>query len=797
MLKKKLSCSFICVFMAVLMIALSVFSPVGAIDDTLSTEEVALNPSANNNDKIDSTLKEKMAEASPDEKIPVAIWLEDINKEELETKVEQTCGISKADVYAKQNDTILDTQLYQTIDSQNETLLRQYVDDKIEASKEQRAMKKLYNNTLRSVASELYAEHNESIVSATSIQEDDIIFLSTLTPFMLAEVEVAKIAELSANESIMSIGYYNNDEVSLPPSSESDENFSENMAAMNIDKAVERFGLTGDGVTVLMIDEDYVRNDHTNYNKVLYPENIRVIYNQNEYLTTDADEFPAKTDPENNHANHIVGALQSIASDAFIYSVKMHMYEDIEWAIENDNIDVINASINHSVDVYNKSYVAQWFDALIRNYAIAFVASAGNDYDHHSVGWPMVLSPSSGYNSISVGAYDSTTGKMKNYRYNQLNNPQYVNYKPELVAAAGDTSTGAAYVSGIVALMVEMDSFVASSPALIKAILMASCHEKALPFGDTEVQEDMYNGLTLKQGAGKVDAYKALSIVLMETYDTGHITSGNQRIKSLTFNDNNNVNVSLVWLRPNGFPYGLGPGTAQTPNTTLGAWHELTLSVENNNMNESSNVTNAGKQLVYFPVTLNSQYDVYVTKTTVSQTTVHYAYAWSTSFQKELTNAQMNGKFARNQQLSVTAQCNDETTAGVNTLNYQWQSSANGDTWSNISGATASTYTLTNQEFLKYVRCKVTPKDTSGILPYPVFATSDSMVIIYGDCNLNGSVTIQDATEIQKYVADLIDLSEDQLRASDVDGDGDVDSYDATVIRKYVASQISVFPVEQ
>ena len=795
MLRKKSLYSLISVFIAVLMIVLSALSPVGALSGTITNNDTAQKPVTNISDKIDSVLKEKMAEASPEEKIPVAIWFSDIDKEELETEVEKTCGISKRDITITQTNTIEDTQLYQAIDSKNATVLRNYVNDRIDASAEQRAMKKLYNSTLRSVASEIYTAHNESIVSSADISTEDIIFLSKLTPFMIAEVESSKITELSNNENILNMGYYNDNIVSLPSSSASDENYTENMAAMNLDKAVEKYGLTGAGVTVLMIDADYVRSDHNNYYKVLYPENIRVIYNQNEDLTTNTAILPDKAYPDDNHANHVVGALQSVASDAFIYSVKIRMYGDIEWAIENRNIDIINASISHSTDTYDNSYVAQWFDALVNAYGIALIASAGND----SVNDSRVVSPASGYNSIAIGVHNSQTGKMRNYRYNPIDDPNYVSYKPDIVAAANYTSTGAPYITAIVTMMIEMNSDIASNPELVKAILMASCHSKALPFdSSTEIQENMFDGLTMKQGAGKVDAYKVLSIVLMETYDTGTIFYGSQNVNTLSIPYDTNVNVSLVWFKDNIFPFGLGPGTPDSFNTVSATAQELTLSIANDGeFLKNSSVTNSGKQLLYFSSEADIQYDIHITKTSNNSTPVTYAYAWSTSFQKELESVQINGKIATNQQLSVIAQCNDETTASVNNLNYQWQSSSDGINWTDIGGAISATYTLTNQDFLKYICCKITPKMTSAILPFEAVAISDKKVIVYGDSNLNGLVNTKDATAVQKYLAGTIDLSEDQKRAADVDGDGDVDINDATLIQKYVASQITIFPVEQ
>lgn len=60
-------------------------------------------------------------------------------------------------------------------------------------------------------------------------------------------------------------------------------------------------------------------------------------------------------------------------------------------------------------------------------------------------------------------------------------------------------------------------------------------------------------------------------------------------------------------------------------------------------------------------------------------------------------------------------------------------------------------------------------------------------VLIYGDVNLNGEVTISDATEIQKAVAALIELSDLQTMLADVDADDAVTIKDATEIQKYIA----------
>ena len=56
-----------------------------------------------------------------------------------------------------------------------------------------------------------------------------------------------------------------------------------------------------------------------------------------------------------------------------------------------------------------------------------------------------------------------------------------------------------------------------------------------------------------------------------------------------------------------------------------------------------------------------------------------------------------------------------------------------------------------------------------------------------GDVDLDGTVTILDATAIQRYLANLEELSAEQLKMADTDGDGAVTIIDATYIQRYLA----------
>jgi alpha-amylase len=72
-------------------------------------------------------------------------------------------------------------------------------------------------------------------------------------------------------------------------------------------------------------------------------------------------------------------------------------------------------------------------------------------------------------------------------------------------------------------------------------------------------------------------------------------------------------------------------------------------------------------------------------------------------------------------------------------------------------------------------------------------ATSSGTSYLYGDVNLDGSVSIKDATAVQKYIAYNNAFNEIQLKAANVNGDSAINVKDATMIQKYAAALIKSF----
>lgn len=80
------------------------------------------------------------------------------------------------------------------------------------------------------------------------------------------------------------------------------------------------------------------------------------------------------------------------------------------------------------------------------------------------------------------------------------------------------------------------------------------------------------------------------------------------------------------------------------------------------------------------------------------------------------------------------------------------------------------------------------PVTTQPATTQPV--TEPSNRILIGDVDLNGTITISDSTEAQRYISHISTLSDDALIAADVNKDSVISVKDATMIQAYVVKLI-------
>lgn len=136
----------------------------------------------------------------------------------------------------------------------------------------------------------------------------------------------------------------------------------------------------------------------------------------------------------------------------------------------------------------------------------------------------------------------------------------------------------------------------------------------------------------------------------------------------------------------------------------------------------------------------------------------------------------------------------------------------NGDTFISltfevIGSGTASVYLDTQYLTLGYVKGNKLNQasvvnnskvcDVTGIAGFEKVSVNASTAFVgdvtLGDVNMDGDITVIDATEVQRYVAQLVAFTNDQFTAADVDHDGSITVKDATTIQKFVVNIISNF----
>ena len=83
---------------------------------------------------------------------------------------------------------------------------------------------------------------------------------------------------------------------------------------------------------------------------------------------------------------------------------------------------------------------------------------------------------------------------------------------------------------------------------------------------------------------------------------------------------------------------------------------------------------------------------------------------------------------------------------------------------------------------------------TSGIAMYntSVSAAETNTKKVLGDVNNDNVINVNDVTGIQKFIADMIDLTDNQKFVADTDGDNQLSIHDATEIQKYVVNYTTV-----
>jgi len=514
-------------------------------DTLLSTQQAALS-------KIAPEITQAFEDGA--KKVPVYIWLTDINQDSVEAEVKQKTGLTR-DTLSVSTETI-SSELAQAITDESTrgfsekttTEFNSYLERTAQARELERINTDTYISERRAVARSKIEAKNTAFVTSAEISESSIIFQSAYAPMIIAELSEYQVQMLAGRMDVELIEIYKESNI---------KSFSDDIvvgaddlidwrSSTDITKTKNAFNVSGEGVDIGIVEAYNI----THGEEFSTDRFINVLDHDNDIMESD-------TSLHEEYVTMLCAGTDGIANESTVYIVSANEYgydQAVELLIEL-NVDVINSSVGPPDVTDNYSSHERYVDYLVVTHNVIFAQAAGN-----ATGTQIVC-PGLADNVITVGGYD-------NYFSSDVQDDQMYAYvyeenggceKPDIVAPANapwdeGTSYATPYVSGSIALLLELKPSLASRPEVVKAIVLASCHRKVKPAPNDETPELIEDGLTEKQGAGAFDPYIALSIVAHETYGV-RVMAGDETEIEVSFiqprYDSAGMNVSIAWLRQN------------------------------------------------------------------------------------------------------------------------------------------------------------------------------------------------------------------------------------------------------
>ena len=202
MLRNKMICSLVSMTLAIIMVVLPVATPISAVDFTSASKQT----------KIDPLLREKMAEASADEKIPVAIWYTDVDQTQIDSLTKDRVGFDAESVALDyEMPSLVTMNSAKEGDAQATAELQDY----FQRTERQREIEKQrtdeYVMTRREISRDKYNEKSARVIKEAEIPQKSIGFTSQYAPMIIAKLTVAEITEISANSNVEAV-YYEEEE---------------------------------------------------------------------------------------------------------------------------------------------------------------------------------------------------------------------------------------------------------------------------------------------------------------------------------------------------------------------------------------------------------------------------------------------------------------------------------------------------------------------------------------------------------------------------------------------------------
>lgn len=516
--------------------------------------------------KISEDVTAKLVELSDKERISVYVYMSDDSDDIMETMASKHPEQYATYLNAKETDNAILTHAAETM-----------VNEKTAASEQSIELQSAIE-TKRQLYRTHYSTKNEATLEKYCTPEN-FLYVSSYSPIAVVSVTASELKQMILNPSIKKIVLFEEKELS---------NSSTYRCNLNSRAKYVRdtYGNDGLGVKIGQIE--------------LAVPDVSDTYLASANIITNTSFGSSTVYAHMQHATRvakIMVGLDGIVPAATLYSAGatslLGVYQAIDWLVAQ-GVNVINMSACFYND-YGYDEFCAYVDHLAVQHDVHFVAASGN-YDEDNCPNHYICSPGMAYNAITVGAYhDNGTAPTNDSQIYAKQKDDYLETysrylegsptgnviegpsKPNLVATGNDiwfdsgTSYAAPQVTSVIAQLCGYDSALKTKQSSMGAILAASCGRKlaseVIP-GTEIVSSGSFKGGTFidsacvalstqisnTQGAGKLDAYWARTIVAADNYwsvtlvgsvdvyeKTVYITKGSETL----------TRVAIFWLKRN------------------------------------------------------------------------------------------------------------------------------------------------------------------------------------------------------------------------------------------------------
>lgn len=549
------------------------------------------NTSTNYMDKIEAKVIEKMNTLGINEKIPIYIWRNNIDENQVDEEVEKAGynvkHYEKADEFEKN----IVPQIKQGVELRlssfsnsmdilktgEYSLLSGKLSDDIKKEKlfNEEISKKMdeYVAAKRQVVRKLCDDLHNKFLQNYQQNEEDVIYQGAYSSTMIINASAEEIKQYAQDDTVEMISLY-----------------EEVAGSCDMDNVPEQIGMTdsikenydGLAVKVGIIELNSGRFDPN------HPQ-LKGIVGKKLFFVDNVYKNGTKVNAKiSEHANYVTSIIvgQSvlvnnktfcgIVPNATVYQCPAEYDLDLYNAINllvDKGCKVINTSGSfEDKENENKTYtdIDREVDKIIYNTNISYVNSSGNTGNY-------VRSPGKGLNVITVGNARTKMGTDSLLPYggyciwgtSSYNEAGYLPNKPDIVApgtminlvelngtvdAHDGTSYAAPIVTSIIASMISKNYTLQNNPVLTKAKLLLAADDSAISTSSDNPYVSNY--LREKSGVGFANLYNAISVAGNSNYENLEFdlnnTSDNTRIiNSKYFYAGDKIRIVLTYDYPN------------------------------------------------------------------------------------------------------------------------------------------------------------------------------------------------------------------------------------------------------